>query len=150
MPNILAELVVDLGLTHEGWKHSMNELLLMYSLLWSTTSVAETARSLASAPRPVTATAAAAVMPAKKHTILFFTASWCPACLRMKVETLPGVLLPGHDLRLIDTDTNPQLAAAYGVQSLPAYVVLDSLGRAYRHGVGFRDVQEFVSFLNGR
>lgn len=124
----------------------MNELLLMYSLLWSTTSVAETARSLAEAPRPATV----ATSPAKKHTILFFTASWCPACLRMKAETLPGVLLPGHDLQLIDTDANPQLAAAYGVQSLPAYVVLDSVGRAYRHGVGFRDVQQFVSFLNGR
>src|SRR5215204_4281748 len=25
----------------------------------------------------------------RRHAILFFTASWCPACLRMKSETLP-------------------------------------------------------------
>ncbi len=68
----------------------------------------------------------------------------------MKSQTLPFVSLPGHELKVIDVDQNPQLGQSYGVQSLPAYVVLDGLGRAYKHGVGFRDVRQFVDFLNGR
>lgn len=91
----------------------------------------------------------AAVKPlAKKHAILFFTASWCPSCVQMKSQTLPYVSLPGHDLRVIDADANPQLMQSYGVQSLPSYIVLDGTGRPYKHGVGFRDVRQFVDFLN--
>lgn len=86
----------------------------------------------------------------KKHTILFFTAQRCPSCVRMKSQTLPNIAFPGHDLRVIDVDANPGLVQAYGVRSIPAYFVLDGLGRAYRQGVGFRDVTQFIDFLNGR
>jgi thioredoxin-like negative regulator of GroEL len=68
----------------------------------------------------------------------------------MKSQTLPYVSLPGHELRIVDVDAEPQLGQSYGVQSLPAYVVLDGVGRAYRHGVGFRDVAQFVDFLNAK
>jgi len=83
-----------------------------------------------------------------KHAILFFTASWCPSCVKMKSQTLPKVLLPGHELKIIDVDANPQLSDSYQIHTLPAYVVLDSAGRAYRHGVGFRNVRQFIDFLN--
>ncbi len=87
---------------------------------------------------------------AKKHTILFFTARWCPSCVRMKSETLPNVRTPGHDLQIIDVDQNAQLMQSYGVQSIPTYIVLDGSGKAYRQGVGYRDVAQFVAFLNAR
>jgi thiol-disulfide isomerase/thioredoxin len=145
----------------------MSELIYALSLAWSVTlptsspavqpakpsrpnpvqvaSGAATTSAPAAAPKPATP-----AVDAKRHSILFFTASWCPACLQMKSQTLPYVSLPGHDLKVIDVDQNPQLGQSYGVQSLPAYVVLDGLGRAYKHGVGFRDVRQFVDFLNGR
>jgi thiol:disulfide interchange protein len=109
------------------------------------TAPTQTAATAAPAPKPTPL-----VVDARKHTILFFTAAWCPACLRMKAQTLPNVLLPGHDLRIIDFDQYPQLTKSYGVEGLPAYIVLDGLGRAYRTGVGFRDVRQFVDFLNAR
>lgn len=139
----------------------MNELIFAFGLIWSSTlataspAAAPTGSAEKPAPQIVSRDTAALkpAMPqpdAKRHAILFFTASWCPACLRMKAQTLPFVSLPGHELRVIDVDQNPQLGQSYGVQSLPAYVVLDGVGRAYKHGVGFRDVRQFIDFLNGR
>lgn len=154
----------------------MNELMLMIGLMWSspvafentTAPPVKPAQTVAAKPKAVLAradltvvkrdgavvkatTTAAAPRPAvRRHAILFFTASWCPACLRMKSETLPYISLPGHELRVIDFDQNAGLGRSYGIASLPAYVVLDGMGRAYKQGVGFRDVQQFVNFLNGR
>lgn len=137
----------------------MHDLILVLSLMWSSplgSGVLEaqpvrSALSLSARVVPATAAALKVSVPkpvAKKHSILFFTASWCPACIQMKSQTLPNVSLPGHDLRVIDADANPQLMQAYGVQSLPSYVVLDGMGRAYKHGVGYRNVRQFVDFLN--
>ena len=83
-----------------------------------------------------------------KHTILFFTATWCPPCHQMKAETLSNVSLPGHELRIIDVDRDSRLGASYGISSIPAYVVLNGKGQVYRRGEGFRDVPQFVRFLN--
>ncbi|WP_406693840.1 thioredoxin family protein [Singulisphaera sp. Ch08] len=137
----------------------MHDLILVLSLVWSSplgsgvfeTQPVRSALALSSRVVPPATAAMKVTIPkpvAKKHSILFFTASWCPACIQMKSQTLPYVSLPGHDLRVIDADANPQLLQAYGVQSLPSYVVLDGMGRAYKHGVGFRDVRQFVDFLN--
>jgi thiol-disulfide isomerase/thioredoxin len=132
----------------------------------ATTPAPAAAPAPATAPAPKTAAPAGSSAPAKgtvakgdtpppaapkakRHTILFFTASWCPACLKMKSLTLPKVALPGHVLQIIDVDANPRLSDQYGVNGLPAYIILDGVGRAYKHGVGFRDVQQFVTFLNG-
>jgi thiol-disulfide isomerase/thioredoxin len=140
---------------------SMHDFILVLSLVWSSplspvaleAQPVRSALSLSSrvAPPATAALKAGITKPvARKHSILFFTASWCPACVQMKSKTLPFVSLPGHNLQIIDVDANPQLSDAYGVQSLPAYIVLDATGRAYRHGVGYRDVRQFVDFLNPR
>ena len=131
----------------------MNELVLVLMFGWSTLDAFQSGEFRADRPAPALSPAPAAetAVPAHaKHTILFFTADRCPNCVRMKTQTLPNVLLPGHELRFVDVDTNPGLAQSYGIQNIPAYVVLDSLGRAYRQGVGFRDVVQFIDFLNGR
>ena len=138
---------------------SMHELVLVLSLVWSSpvgpgaleVQPVRSALSLSSriVPPATAALKTGITKPAvKKHSILFFTASWCPACIQMKSKTLPKVLLPGHNLQIIDVDANPQLSDAYGIKTLPAYVVLDGKGRAYKHGVGFRDVHQFIDFLS--
>lgn len=137
----------------------MHDLILALSLVWSSplSPIALEAQPVRSAVSlssrvipPATAALTAGITKpvVKKHSILFFTASWCPACVQMKSKTLPYVLLPGHDLQVVDVDANPQLSQTYGIQSLPAYIVLDGTGRAYRHGVGYRDVHQFIDFLN--
>ena len=140
----------------------MHDLILALSLVWSSPLVgtgvleAQPVRSalvLSARVVPPTTAALKVAVPkpvVKKHSILFFTAAWCPACIQMKSQTLPYVSLPGHDLRVIDADANPQLLQAYGIQSLPSYVVLDGTGRAYKQGVGYRDVRQFIDFLNPR
>ena len=138
----------------------MNELVFVLLVGWSVADAFQYPEFRADRPAPSLTTTAvmaepatrpdASVAEAKKHTIVFFTANWCPSCVRMKVETLPNVDLPGHDLRVVDVDANPGLVESYGVQSIPAYFVLDGFGRVYRQGVGFRDVMQFVNFLNGR
>jgi len=85
---------------------------------------------------------------AKKHQILFFSASWCGPCYRMKTETIPRVAIPGHTLKYIDTDADPYTANSYGVTELPTYVVLDGDGKPYRRGSGFRGVDQWIRFLN--
>lgn len=84
----------------------------------------------------------------KKHTILYFGATWCAPCRRMKAETLPNVSLPGHVLKVFDIDADPFTADSYGIDEIPAYVVLDGEGRPYRKGSGYRNVAQFVRFLN--
>lgn len=139
----------------------MHDLIFVLSFMWSSplsTGVLEvqpvrSALALSTRVIPPATAALKAAVPKpviKKHSILFFTASWCPACIQMKAQTLPYVSLPGHDLRVIDADSNPQLLQAYGIQSLPSYVVLDAKGRAYKQGVGYRDVRQFIDFLNPR
>lgn len=138
----------------------MSKLLFALMLGCSTAGVIQAAESTADPSQQKAASSAAPADTAKKadtpkaeaakHVILFFTANRCPSCVRMKSETLPNVALPGHDLRMIDVDVNAAYAQAFGIQSIPAYVVLDGAGRAYRHGVGFRDVAQFIAFLNGQ
>jgi thioredoxin-like negative regulator of GroEL len=148
-------------MTLKEMRNLMHDLILALSLVWSSplSPVAlepqpvRSASSLSSRVVPPATAALEAGMAkpvVKKHSILFFTASWCPACVQMKSRTLRHVSLPGHDLQVIDVDANPGLSQAYGVQSLPAYIVLDGMGRAYRHGVGYRDVRQFIDFLNTR
>lgn len=138
----------------------MNELVFILMFGWSAVDAFQSSEFRADQPQqPLASTAVAdgtttqansREAEAKKHIIVFFTANWCPSCVRMKSQTLPNVSLPGHDLRVVDVDANPGLVQSYGVQSIPAYFVLDGLGRAYRQGVGFRDVAQFIDFLNGR
>ncbi|SIN72054.1 Thioredoxin-like domain-containing protein [Singulisphaera sp. GP187] len=139
----------------------MHDLILVLSLVWSSplgpgvleAQPVRSALSLSARVVPPATAALKVAVPkpvAKKHSILFFTASWCPACIQMKSQTLPYISFPGHELRIIDADANPQLLQAYGVQSLPSYVVLDGTGRAYKQGVGYRDVHQFVDFLKTR
>ena len=48
----------------------------------------------------------------------------------------------------IDCDENPQLAAQFGVSSIPCLVVLKD-GKMVTHQVGFQPKPALVSWLNG-
>lgn len=53
--------------------------------------------------------------------ILFFSASWCPAC-RHADPTYQELRNAGYPIRKIDVDSNQSLAQKYGIHSIPQFV----------------------------
>lgn len=55
--------------------------------------------------------------------LLFFSASWCGPCIRMKKDSLTEASVAAELVRFtvifVDLDEHPQLATTYGVASVP-------------------------------
>lgn len=58
-----------------------------------------------------------------KVILLAFQASWCGPCHQME-PVLRSLESEGFKVKRIDVDENPKLAAKYGVQALPTFVVI--------------------------
>lgn len=86
-----------------------------------------------------------------QHTFLYFGASWCQPCKRMKSDTLSEATVKKAmaDLKVmfIDIDELPEMSRRYDVSSVPTYILLDSDGKEYRRGVGYKSPQEFLKWL---
>ena len=55
--------------------------------------------------------------------ILRFTASWCGPCKAMAMNLETASL--GVPIEVIDIDVHPEIAAEYGVRSVPTLILLD-------------------------
>jgi thioredoxin len=70
---------------------------------------------------------------ANKPLVIDFWAPWCAPCMRLKKETLadPKVAkaLEGFEVILVNLDQHPELAKAYGVNSIPDVFFVDVAGR---------------------
>ncbi|MBW3597837.1 MAG: trypsin-like peptidase domain-containing protein [Planctomycetes bacterium] len=65
-----------------------------------------------------------AALGAGGETVLLdFTAQWCGPC-RSMAPAIQRLQAEGYPVRQIDIDQHPQLAAQYGVQSVPCFVML--------------------------
>lgn len=53
--------------------------------------------------------------------ILFFSASWCPAC-RNADPAYQELRNAGYPIRKVDVDSNSSLAQKYGIRSIPQFV----------------------------
>jgi thiol-disulfide isomerase/thioredoxin len=60
--------------------------------------------------------------PCSRPKVLAFTASWCVPCQRAK-SVLVQVQAAGVDVEIVDIDARPDLAAKYGVTSVPTFFV---------------------------
>jgi thioredoxin 1 len=86
-----------------------------------------------------------------KLHVIYFTASWCPPCQKMKTttwvdESLVSWLDENAIVTAVDVDEEPQIAAEYNVSAMPTMVVLEAgseLGRV----VGYRDAVELKGFM---
>ena len=82
--------------------------------------------------------------------VLDFNATWCNPC-RMLAPVLESASqdLEGKALFYgIDVDENPALAAQFGIQSIPALIVLKK-GQPVARQVGFMPKPALMQWLNG-
>ena len=60
--------------------------------------------------------------PCSRPKVLAFTATWCVPCQRTK-PVLVQIQAAGVDVEIIDIDARPDMAAKYGVTSVPTFFV---------------------------
>jgi thioredoxin 1 len=96
------------------------------------------------------ATFAKTVLEAPKPVLVDFGAEWCGPCAA--VEPVIRGLAHEYSDRLkvatVDVEADPQLAARYGVRSLPTVMLLQS-GEIRRVLVGARSGREYRAAIEG-
>ena len=88
-----------------------------------------------------------------KQVFLFFHASWCSWCEKMKDETLSDVevktALSKYVVYHVDIQKENNIASKYNVRGIPAYVITDKAGKTLKNGSGFKKIGDFINWLNG-
>lgn len=82
--------------------------------------------------------------------IVDFSATWCPPCRQLKpiFEKLAEDFKGRIDFVTVDVDENPELAQAYGVQSIPMMVFLNKDGQIQNTIVGFQNRDQLLAAIN--
>ena len=102
-------------------------------------------------PVPVTcATFDEAVLSAPRPVLVDFGAEWCGPCAAVE-PVIRGLALEYADrltVATVDVDSDPQLAARYGVRSLPTVMLVEG-GEIRRVLVGARSGREYRAAIDG-
>ena len=77
--------------------------------------------------------------------ILRFTASWCGPCKSMAMNLETANL--GFPIEVVDIDAHPEVAAEYGIRSVPTLVMMEDNVTTKRL-VGNKTKQEIEAFIN--
>ena len=90
----------------------------------------------------------------KKPVLLYFTASWCPPCQKMKSTTFasPDVAEALRDCVTVkvDVDDNREMAATHRVRSIPHMKLVSAEGKLIRETGGYLSPEAFILWLKGR
>jgi thioredoxin-like negative regulator of GroEL len=88
---------------------------------------------------------------AKRAIVVSFGAKWCPACQRLKKETLshPDVVdvLSGMQFVEVDLDESPEVGHWYGVSAVPHVFLIDREGIIVDSVRSFEPPQTFLARL---
>ena len=81
--------------------------------------------------KPINGKTSDVAVEAKPRRILFFTASWCGACQKLKRSEFPELIetnwkigvKPTDQIQIVDGDKHPKLMKKYDIEYLPALVL---------------------------
>ena len=82
-----------------------------------------------------------------KRELLFFHASWCAPCKKMKPIVQELADEGTMDINFIDVDQEAMKAEDYSIKSIPTLVLMSNQGEEKR-GTGFKTRQEIINFYN--
>ena len=87
------------------------------------------------------------VLKSDKTVLVDFNATWCGPC-RMLSPIIDEIAEERKDIKVvsIDVDENQDLAANYGIMSIPCLVMFKN-GKEVRREVGFRTKEELEEML---
>ena len=87
------------------------------------------------------------ILNSDKPVLLDFWASWCGPC-RMVSPSVDEIAAERSDIKVgkINVDEQPELAAQFGVMSIPTLVVMKS-GRIVNQAVGARPKAQILAML---
>ena len=87
------------------------------------------------------------VLKSEKTVLVDFWATWCGPC-RMLAPVIEEISEENTDIKVckIDVDEEPELAAEYGIQSIPTLIVFKD-GKAVNKSVGVIPKDEIIALL---
>ncbi|MBR6620088.1 MAG: thioredoxin [Clostridia bacterium] len=89
------------------------------------------------------------VLNSDKKVLLDFYADWCSPCrLILPIVKKVAEENPQYVIGKINIDESPELAAEYGVSSIPTLIVLEN-GREIKRSLGAKPKPQILAMLEG-